>query len=124
MKAKVVAKISNKDWDEYYGNKDNWERDYFGSPINGLGFRNRSKHLIYGCVASGISSSMKGHHCGGIDQISYSLHDEIYKIDRYAIVPTLNSDDFEIVMLNKYGYKEIHHICENDLLKEYPKLLL
>lgn len=120
---KSITTTSKEDWERYIGEKDNWGRVYIDSPINNLNFRNNTEHLILGCVASGTSLYARDQHCGGIDHVSYSLKDMIYKIDRFAIFPEEQSDKFEIVMLDKNNYKEIHHIGDiNSLLKEYPKL--
>ena len=120
---KSITTTSKEDWEQYISKSENWEKVYINSPISNLRFRNNTEHLILGCVASGTSLYARDQHCGGIDHVCYSLKDKMYKIDRFAIFPEEQSDKFEIVMLDKNNYKEIHHIGNTgDLLKQYPKL--
>ena len=106
-----------------YINKDDWNPVFNPCSISGLNFRDSGTHKNLGCVASGVYSNSINEHCAGIDQISYSLREKKYKVDRYAVYPINNSENFEIKSIDKKQYPDIHHISDRDsLTRNFPIL--
>lgn len=59
----------------------------------------------------------KKNTVGGINQISYSKKDNVWKVDSYCVRPKISSSEFEITLVDKRNYSDLHHI-ENEKLYE------
>ncbi len=110
--------VSSGIWNNYLKNQFEWGFVYNGNPISGLRHRDGLTHSRFHHVASGINSYSEKDHCGGINQISYSNKDKIWKIDSYCVRPKINSSEFEIALIDKENYPELHHIKADEKLYE------
>lgn len=110
--------VSSGIWNNYLKNQYEWGFVYNDNPIDGLRHRDGFTHSKFHCVASGINSYSEKDHCGGINQISHSNKDNIWKIDSYCVRPKINSSEFEIALIDKRSYPELHHIKKDEKLYE------
>ena len=117
-----MATVSSGVWNRYLINQYEWKSVCNNNPISGLRSRNESTHSNFYYVASGINSYLEKEHCGGINQISFSLSEKINKVDSYLIRPKINSDEFEIALIDKEIYPDLHHIKNKELYKVFPVL--
>lgn len=121
--AGLKSLLSVEEFQNCLSNYD-WGKVYLSVPLGFVENRNPATHVSICTTASGIANYTNYfNYCGGFDNISYSLKNHVFKIDRY----TINCNDFDnflkVEQEVNFEQSPIHWIySEESLLNIYPGL--